>query len=433
MSMAIATCRAGIIPSVRGPRVARTLMIWFASGLVFLCVPAFIRSDFVPALLAQAAIAAVFALSYNMLFGQTGLLSFGHAVLMGLGGFATVHAMRAIGAHDLFVPLPAVPVAGAFGGLLAGMLFGWLATRRAGTAFAMITLGFAELVAATASVFPSIFGGEQGISVDRTSLPPFIGLDFGPPVQVYYLTVAWSFICILAIYALTRTPLGRLANATRDNAERVAFNGFDPTRIRFLMYTFSSLFAGIAGALYAINYEIVTSQSLGVHASGMVLVMTVVGGAGQFVGPAIGAVLITVLQVVIGFYTDAWLLYLGLIFMMTVLSAPEGICGLIAKHRGAFTRRRFARTFPAAVILVVGVLLVGTGSVVLVELSWRVAGLTDAKTLNMANLVLHPSQFRGWAFGAVLTLCGLLLIRHFRSVIASRFAAPAVSEKGAAR
>jgi branched-chain amino acid transport system permease protein len=421
MTLAIATRRPRTIPAVRGPRAARTLLVWSACATAFLAVPLVLHSSFTSALLAQAAIAAVFALSYNMLFGQTGLLSFGHAVFMGLGGFATVHAMQIVVAKDLPVPLPAVPIAGAVGGLLSGIVFGGLATRRAGTAFAMITLGFAELVAATASVFPSIFGGERGISVDRTSLPPFLGMDFGSPSQIYYLTTAWCFACILAIYGLTRTPLGRLANATRDNAERVAFNGFDPTRIRFLMYAFSSLFAGIAGALYAINYEIVTSQSLGVHASGMVLVMTVIGGAGQFVGPAVGAVLITVLQVVLGFYTDAWLLYLGLFFMVTVLFAPEGLCGLIAKHRQAFAPANFTQTFPAICVTVVGSLLIGAGVVVLVELSWRVAGLTELKALRPAGLVLTPGQWMGWTLGVGLVTGGALLFRYSRSFVARRF------------
>ena len=132
-----------------------------------------------------------------------------------------------------FRSLAVVPAVGAAGGLAFGALFGWLATRRSGTAFIMITLGLSELVTSSVYILTDFFGGEEGISADRTSGLPLFGWDFGPQTQVYYLTTVWTLLAIGAIYVLRITPLGRIANATRDSSERVSFLGFDPKLVSF--------------------------------------------------------------------------------------------------------------------------------------------------------------------------------------------------------
>ncbi len=167
--------------------------------------------------LAQTAAMIVLALSYNLLLGTTGLLSFGHAAFAGLGAFVAAHSFNRYG-----LPLPLVPLAGGAAGAAFGALFGFVATRRAGTAFAMITLGIGELVAAAAWSVPEWFGGAGGVSIDRAAGPALAGWEFGKPMHAYALIAAWCVIAAVAMRVLVRTRLARLANAVRDNPARVA-------------------------------------------------------------------------------------------------------------------------------------------------------------------------------------------------------------------
>ncbi|GAC1483042.1 MAG: hypothetical protein NVS2B11_08530 [Acetobacteraceae bacterium] len=227
-----------------------TALPWLLAALAAAALPALLPGGFALSLLCRMGIAIVFALSFNMLLGQGGMLDFGHAVFLGLGGFLAMHAMRQTGTAW---PAPLLPLAGAIGGLLPALLAGWIATRRAGTAFAMITLGVAELAVALVLLLPGVFGGEEGLNGDRSAGPALLGWDFGTQAQAYAVIAAWAWLCALLMWLFTRTPLGRLANAVRDNPERVAFLGYDPARIRLLVFAFSGLFAGVAGRALAVR------------------------------------------------------------------------------------------------------------------------------------------------------------------------------------
>ena len=256
---------------------------WMVAALVALVVPHLIVGGFGLSLLCRMGIAIVFALSFNMLLGQGGMLDFGHAIFLGMGGFLAMHAMRLAG-HGWWLPTPLLPLAGAVGGLAAGVVSGWIVSRSERTAFAMITLGLAELVVALVLMFPSVFGGEEGINADRSEGPALLGFNFGSQLQAYHVIAGWAWVCALLMWRFTLTPLGRLANAVRDNPERVGFLGYDPARVRFLVFALSGLFAGVAGGLQAINDEIMTSGNIGSEASGAVLLMTFIGGIGTFWG-----------------------------------------------------------------------------------------------------------------------------------------------------
>jgi branched-chain amino acid transport system permease protein len=300
----------------------------------------YLKSGFLISLLCQMGIMAVFSLSYNMLLGQTGLLSFGHAVYYGLGAFATMHTAQCHRQGRRAAGGGAAAARGGLRRLVGGVVLGYVTTRKAGTTFAMITLGIGELVAACSLMFPGVFGGEGGISGNRVvGKESFLGFTWGPQVEMYGLIVLWAFACTVAMFALTQTPLGRMANAVRDNPERAEFVGYDTERVRLLMVILSGFFAGIAGGLTALNYEIVTAETLNAHTSGIVLLIAFVGGIGFFYGPIIGAILVTVMQIVIGGMTHAWLLYFGLFFLFMVLVAPGGIASLIAVQRNAVAGR----------------------------------------------------------------------------------------------
>src|SRR3954466_6844058 len=134
-----------------------------------------------------------------------------------------------------------------------------------------------------------------------------------------YLIAGWAFLAILAMYALTQTPLGRMANAVRDNPERAEVVGYKPHRVRFLMVALAGFFAGLAGGLTALNYEIVTAESLSAYTSGLVILATYLGGVRAFAGPILGAVAVTLMQTVLASFTTAWPFYFGMVFLATVL------------------------------------------------------------------------------------------------------------------
>jgi branched-chain amino acid transport system permease protein len=345
---------------------------WIAAAALLAVLPLIpgLESSFSRSLLSQMGIAAVFALSYNLLLGQTGLLSFGHAVYFGLGGYTAIHFLRAVNG-GLPVPIPFVPLAGALAGLAFGIVFGALTTRRAGTIFALISLGVGELVYAASLMLPGFFGGEEGVTASRTKAPHWLGLDFGSQLQVYYVIAFWLLAAALAMHAFMRTPAGRMCNAVRDNPERAEFIGYDPQGVRFIVFAVSAMFAGLAGGLHAINYEIVAAEAVGATRSGVVLLMVYIGGAQHFIGAILGAIAITWLQVSLSDYTSAWLLYLGLFFMAVVLYLPGGLAGIVMMHVPFLRARKMGRVLRAYALGFAPVLAMLLGTVTLIEMAYR--------------------------------------------------------------
>lgn len=403
-----------------GP-ASRRSRAWLAAAVVLLVLPFVpgLDSGFGRSLLSQMGIAVVFALSYNLLLGQTGLLSFGHAVYFGLGGYAAIHLMRAVNA-GLPIPMPLVPLAGAAGGLLFGLALGFLTTRRAGTIFALISLGVGELVHAATLMLPGFFGGEEGITASRTKAPPFLGFDFASQLQVYYVIAFWVMVAALLMRAFMRTPAGRMCNAVRDNPERAEFIGYNTQRVRFIVFAVAATFAGLAGGLHAINYEIVAADAVGAARSGAVLLMVYIGGAGHFIGAIIGAIVITWLQVSLSHYTSAWLLYLGLFFMAIVLYAPGGLAGLVMMHAplvraGALkpVLRAYALAMPAALVMVLG-------AGVLLEMTYRRSTQPEAgPVMRLFGIAIDTATPWPWLGAALVMVVGGLLFRLTRPVVAA--------------
>ena len=261
---------------------------WLAAIVFLLLLPQIFPSGAALTVMNQMAITIVFALSYNMLLGQGGMLSFGHAVYMGLGGFFCMHLINMVEYDDLYLPLSLLPIFGDLFGLFFAFLIGSFSTRRAGTVFAMISLGVGELTAACSIIIVAFFGGEEGISGDRTMGPVVFGFDFATQREIYYLTALWLLLSALAMYLCSRTPIGRIANAVRDNPERADFLGYSQRHVRWISFCASGFFAGIAGALFAINFEILTEENLNLATSGSILLVTFLGGVGFFVGPISG-------------------------------------------------------------------------------------------------------------------------------------------------
>ena len=315
---------------------------WVGYLIALLGLPQLFDSVLAITILNQMAIAIVFALSYNMLLGQGGMLSFGHAVYFGLGGFMAVHALIMIEFETVYFSITLIPLVGGLIGLIAAIFVGSFSTHKAGTVFAMISLGIGELVAASSLIFDSFFGGEAGVSADRTFGPPFFGIEFFQDVEIYYLSAGWVFASTVFTYLFTQTPAGRMANAVRDNPERAEFVGYSSRRVRFISFCISGFFAGVAGGLFALNYEFITEENLNAVTSGRVLLMAYIGGLGYFIGPIIGAVVLTLMNSLLSNYTELWMLYLGIMFVLTVLFLPRGFAGFIMMHQTAWRRGRLS-------------------------------------------------------------------------------------------
>jgi branched-chain amino acid transport system permease protein len=393
--------------------VARWL-IWGLFALVLAAAPLLFNSGLAITVLSQMGIAIIACLSYNMLLGQGGMLSFGHAVYTGLGAFLAMHALNSIGG-GLPLPVSLVPVVGGLAGIGFAVLFGYVSTRKSGTTFAMITLGLGELVFAMSLMIPEFFGGEGGVSGNRVVGPVRAGISFGPPVQVYYLIAVYTFLAVAAMYAFTRTPLGRMLNAVRDNPERVEFVGYNTRMIRYIAFILAGFFAGIAGGLGALNFEIVTAEVVGAGRSGAYLLFTFLGGATFFFGPIIGGVLMVLAFVLLSEFTKAWLLYLGLIFMFMVMYAPGGISSLIMMNLRLAAYGKLRQIWASYLALGVCALVLLAGAGAMIEMVYHLQlGSSVGSQLRFLGVTLNASSFNSWFGAGFVLLTGLGLFELTR-------------------
>ena len=320
---------------MRAGSMTLTAAPWIIASVLVCVMPYIFTSNSAITIMNQMSITIIFALAYNMLLGQGGMLSFGHAVYAGFGGFFSMHVMNW---SDFFaaIPLPLLPLFGGLAGMSLAMIVGSFSTRSAGTVFAMISLGVGELIAACSVIVVAFFGGEEGISGNRTYAEPFFGVKFLQQIDVYYLIGFWLVLSALLMYLYSRTPVGRMSNAVRDNPERAEFLGYSARWVRYYSFIASGFFAGIAGGLFAINYEIVTEENLNTASSGVILLVTFLGGVGFFFGPILGAIVFTLVQTVLSLETELWAFYAGTLFVATVMFFPGGLAGLIMMHVPAF-------------------------------------------------------------------------------------------------
>ncbi|VVE11436.1 branched-chain amino acid ABC transporter permease [Pandoraea terrigena] len=389
----------------------RRVGVWLAFAAVLGLAPWCFPSDAALTLMTQMGTAAILALSFNLLLGSTGLLSFCHATYAGIGAYAGVWCMNRIGAQGLPLSMAVVPLAGALAAGVAGATLGFVTTRRAGMTFAMITLGMAELVWVLAAMLPEWFGGERGIPTDRTLGAAWFGVTFATQRDIYGLVAVWLFVCMALMYGITRTPLGFLARAVRDNAVRVAFLGPSPSAVRYRMQILAAAFAGVAGALGALNFELVSADAFSLERSGVVLVFTVLGGTTYFAGPIVGAVVGVFATVMLATLTRAWQLYLGLGFLAVVLFAPGGIAGLIAGHGRAW-RTGMVRTLwrPYAAVCAGLATCVG-GLIAIIEMTYGARLASDVGLTAAGGLSAHAGPGT-WGMATVAVMAGWVIVRH---------------------
>jgi len=389
--------------------------IWILAGFIILLLPLVFSSGFAISLMGLMAIMVIFALAYNMLLGQGGMLSFGHAVYFGLAGYFTIHFINRMSEGAIgYFPVSLLPLFGAVVGLFFGVLIGFVSTRRAGTIFALISLGFVEMMTAMTFILITFFNGEEGIQADRWVGPEPLGITYGPGIQVYYLIGTWCLISMIAMYALTKTPFGRMSNAVRDNPERAQFVGYNTQRVRWMAFSLSSFFAGLAGALYALHFEHVGFEAAGLELSGEILLATYMGGIGHFLGPIVGAILFTFLKGVLSDFSSAWYLYLGAVFLLTILYAPTGIAGLILRHEPVWKTDFHLlgkMVFPYLSALI-SILLAAGGVIALIEMINHVADeYSEGSIINIYGIAADTTSFIPWLAFGILALIGIGLCR----------------------
>jgi branched-chain amino acid transport system permease protein len=343
------------------------------------------------------------------------MLSFGHAVYTGLGSFVAIHALNTVTAGQINIPVTLIPLVGGLSGIGFAVLLGYVTTKKAGTPFAMITLGVAELVFAMSLMFSEFFGGEAGISGNRVVGQAVWGITFGPQIQIYYLIAIYTFICVALMYAFTQTPLGRILNAVRDNPERVEFIGYNTQRVRYFAFIIAGFFAGISGGLGALNFEIVTAEVVGAGRSGGYLLFTFLGGATFFFGPIIGGILMVLAFVLLSEFTKAWLLYLGLLFLIMVIYAPGGIASLIMMNLRVASFGKLKQIWVSYLGLFVTGLVTLVGAGAMIEMIYHLQlNSTLGDTLRFMGVTLNAKGVDSWFGSLFVMLTGLGLFEAVR-------------------
>ncbi|OLB98195.1 MAG: hypothetical protein AUH30_08665 [Candidatus Rokubacteria bacterium 13_1_40CM_68_15] len=289
------------------------------------------------ALATQVLIYGLLALGFNLLYGYTGLLSFGHAAYWGLGAYGTGIALAKLKVSSLWLALGA----GVGLALLGGAFVGFFALRRRGIYFSMLTLAFAQLFYFVAFHLADWTGGDdglRGITVLPVRLPGYT-LSLDSPLAFYYFALVLVGLAVFGLQRILNSPFGAVLQAIRENTDRAVACGYDVTKVKLLSFVFSAMFAGLAGALDALRLTVVPVESLYWTTSGQVVIMTLLGGAGTFFGPFVGAATWLLLEDRMAIVTESWPLIIGAIFMIFVLFLPRGIWGTVL---GGFHGRQSA-------------------------------------------------------------------------------------------
>ncbi len=390
-------------------------VVWSLFALVLAVAPLVFTNSLSHTILSQMGIGIIVCLSYNILLGHGGMLSFGHAVYSGMGSFLAIHTLNLVTKGAIPLPVSLIPIVGGVASMVVAVMLGWVTTKKSGTTFAMITLGVGELIWAMSLMFPEFFGGEGGISGNRVTGAKPLGITYGPQIQLYYLIAVYTIVCTALMFAFTRTPLGRMLNAVRDNPERVEFVGYDTQKIRYFAFIVAAFFAGISGGLAALNFEIVTSEVVSGYRSGAYLLFTFLGGATFFFGPIIGAILMVLAFVLLSEFTKAWLLYLGLIFLFMVMYAPGGVASLIMMNLRVALFGHLRKLWVSYLALALTAMVVLLGAACMIEMIYHLQlNAALGSELKFLGVLLDSKGLNSWFGSVFVMLTGLGLFEVCR-------------------
>lgn len=288
-------------------------------------------------MLTEIIVFALYAVSYNLLLGYAGLLSFGHAMFFGMGAFTVAVSL---------IHIPGLSMWGAIGLAIAmtttvGFVAGGLLLRHKGSYFALLTLAFNSLFYAVATKWHTVTGGDDGLSVTRPDLAlGFTTVSMAGIESFYWFTLVIVGAAILFCWYFTQTAMGQTVLMMRENEERMKFLGYNTNVSRLILFTFTGAVAGLAGAFYTLHFQFCSQSAISVDMTTTVLLMTFVGGTGTFWGPMLGVLVYVILQNYLSDITDRWPLFMGLIFVFMVLFIPGGLTQIIRSVRNLFAGKR---------------------------------------------------------------------------------------------
>jgi branched-chain amino acid transport system permease protein len=316
---------------------------WFcllAAAAILVALPA-VLPRYQLRLVNEALIFSLFSVSYNLLLGYAGLLSFGHAMFFGVGAYATGFlvgkgfAMPFLGAVALATLIT----------MAVGFAVGMLLLRVRGTPFALLTLAFNALFYAVAIKWTAVTGGDDGLKLARPAIDLGIAqLNTNVHAVFYYITLLVVGAILLYCWYFTRTSMGRTVLLMRENEERLGFVGYNTSISRLILFTFTGSLAGMAGSFYALFFTFVSLEAISIDMTTQVLLMTFIGGTGHFLGPVLGSGVYIYLQDYLSDLTDRWPLIMGLLFILMVLFAPKGLSGILSSITRYFVGRDRAKS-----------------------------------------------------------------------------------------
>jgi len=322
----------------------RELSVWVLAALLAISaiLPA-VAGEFWIEVSNEILILGLFAMSFNLIYGFMGQISFGHAAFFGLGSYGTAIVFRefsggtgGIAYWQFFLSLMAsIPVAA-----IGALIVGYFCVRLSGIYFAILTLAFGELLFFVVFSWYGFTGGDDGI---QRLLPPPL---FRNPAVYYYFTLAIVTLCMVLMWRITRSPFGYILRAMRDNQQRTRFLGIDVRLYMLVNFVIAGTFAGVAGALWGPFTRSVAPVLLNWQESGIAVFMTLLGGAGFFAGPMVGSVIYTFLHAWVTGFTQYWPMTIGLVILVMVLFFPGGLLGAVDLARKSSNLKREQRTFP---------------------------------------------------------------------------------------
>jgi branched-chain amino acid transport system permease protein len=299
------------------------------AALVALAVGPWLLARHQLSLLTDLLIFGLFAMSLDLILGYTGMLSFGHAAYFGLGAYASALVLL-----EFAQPVPVALLAGM---LLAGAValpVGWLSTRSTGVYFAMLTLAFAQFLYTVAYKWRSLTGGSDGIAGVPKTVLFWGGPSLASSQAFYFLAAACVVVSLVLCRALVRSPFGRALQAIRENERRFTSLGRDPRPFKLVVFVIAAVFAGLAGALFAPFRGFASPEVMFWVFSGQALMMVTMGGIGTLVGPILGAMVFILIQEILSSYTEHWMIFTGVVFVLIVIFLPGGLVGT-ARRLGA--------------------------------------------------------------------------------------------------
>jgi branched-chain amino acid transport system permease protein len=297
------------------------------AAIVIAIIFPFVAPKFQLRMFTEIIILTLFAMTWKMMLNEGGMFSFGHAVYFGLGAYASVLGWLHIPGLSFLSGI----LLGALFSALVSFLLGAFLVRMSGTYFALLTLAFNQLIWAIVWKWRDVTGGDDGLG--KFPKPALFGLSMKDPIHFYYVSLVIIGICLFACWYFTRTPLGNICASIKSNEERAKFIGFNVKAAKLVFLTLLGFFAGVSGALYAQFQEFIATSAIDGAMSTNVLFMAYIGGIGYFWGPIVGSAIFVYLSEYLSSFTDRWEFILGVIFILVVLFAPQGILGTFRRKK----------------------------------------------------------------------------------------------------